>query len=224
MFPLQTCDTCYNPIFYDKYDGNNFILIWHNQDGLECREGRPGGVQQDKLVPQYGGMGARFARGFAHPLPNHSLTGYGGLLRQPAGHQILLCLHFSIGQIGRLRQQAGHKIFLCLHFSIGQSRRLRQQAGHQIFLCLHFPIGQSRRLRQQAGHQIFLCLHFSIGQIGRLRQPGGRANNRRLRQPIGQIFLYLYFSTRPFYVSLLNQAKVGDFGSPLDRSSYVFTS
>ena len=67
--------------FYDKYDGNNFILIWHNQDGLECREGRPGGVQQDKLVPQYGGMGARFARGFAHPLPNHSLTGYGGLLR-----------------------------------------------------------------------------------------------------------------------------------------------
>ena len=35
--------------FYDKYEGN-FILIWHNQDGLECREGRPGGVQQDKLV------------------------------------------------------------------------------------------------------------------------------------------------------------------------------
>ena len=52
MCPLWTFHTCYNPIFYDKYHGNNFILIWHNQDGLECREGRPGGVQQDKLVTQ----------------------------------------------------------------------------------------------------------------------------------------------------------------------------
>ena len=27
MFPLSTCDTCYTPIFYGKYDGNISILI-----------------------------------------------------------------------------------------------------------------------------------------------------------------------------------------------------
>ena len=34
--------------FYGKYNGNMFILIWNNQDGLERREEHPGGVQQDK--------------------------------------------------------------------------------------------------------------------------------------------------------------------------------
>ena len=50
MFPLWTCDTCYKPIFYGDYDGNIFILIWRHQDGLERREGHPGGVQQEKLM------------------------------------------------------------------------------------------------------------------------------------------------------------------------------
>ena len=33
---------------YGEYDGNISILILHHQDGLECREGHLGGVQQDK--------------------------------------------------------------------------------------------------------------------------------------------------------------------------------
>ena len=28
---------------------NIFILIWRHQDGLECREGHPGGMQQEEL-------------------------------------------------------------------------------------------------------------------------------------------------------------------------------
>ena len=34
--------------FYGKYDGNISILIFHHQDGLECREGHLDGVQQEK--------------------------------------------------------------------------------------------------------------------------------------------------------------------------------
>ena len=33
---------------YGEYDGNISIFILHHQDGLECREGHLGGVQQDK--------------------------------------------------------------------------------------------------------------------------------------------------------------------------------
>ena len=33
---------------YGEYDGNISILILHHQDGLECREGHLGGVQQEK--------------------------------------------------------------------------------------------------------------------------------------------------------------------------------
>ena len=36
--------------FYAKYDGNIFILIRRHQDGLEHREGHPGGVQQEKCM------------------------------------------------------------------------------------------------------------------------------------------------------------------------------
>ena len=39
-----------NLFFYGEYDGNSFTLIWRHQDGLECREGHPGGVQQEKLI------------------------------------------------------------------------------------------------------------------------------------------------------------------------------
>ena len=53
MFPLWTCNTCYNPIFYGEYDGNISILILRHQDGLEHREGHPDGVQQDKIFPSY---------------------------------------------------------------------------------------------------------------------------------------------------------------------------
>ena len=44
MFPLLTCDTYYNPIFYGKYNGNIFIMILRHQDGLERQEGHPDGV------------------------------------------------------------------------------------------------------------------------------------------------------------------------------------
>ena len=36
--------------FYAEYDGNIFILIRRHQDGLEHREGHPGGVQQEKCM------------------------------------------------------------------------------------------------------------------------------------------------------------------------------
>ena len=36
--------------FYGEYDGNISILILRHQDGLECREGHLGGVQQEKLM------------------------------------------------------------------------------------------------------------------------------------------------------------------------------
>ena len=38
-----------NLFFYGEHDGNIFVLIWRHQDGLERREGHPGGVQQEKL-------------------------------------------------------------------------------------------------------------------------------------------------------------------------------
>ena len=39
-----------NLFFYGEYDGDSFTLIWRHQDGLERREGHPGGVQQKKLM------------------------------------------------------------------------------------------------------------------------------------------------------------------------------
>ena len=35
--------------FHGEFDAIVFILIWRHQDGLERREGHPGGVQQEKL-------------------------------------------------------------------------------------------------------------------------------------------------------------------------------
>ena len=37
-----------NIIFYGDFDAIVFISIWLHQDGLERREGHPGGVQQEK--------------------------------------------------------------------------------------------------------------------------------------------------------------------------------
>ena len=36
--------------FYGEYNGNISILILCHQEGLERRDGHPGGVQQDKLM------------------------------------------------------------------------------------------------------------------------------------------------------------------------------
>ena len=39
-----------NLIFHGDFDAIVFISIWLHQDGLERREGHPGGVQQEKCM------------------------------------------------------------------------------------------------------------------------------------------------------------------------------
>ena len=39
-----------NLIFHGDFDAIVFISIWLHQDGLERREGHPGGVQQEKRM------------------------------------------------------------------------------------------------------------------------------------------------------------------------------